>query len=50
VAAARQTGGRVVVGGEGMRKARLPDDARLLQSLRALDAEAQVAGRKRARS
>ena len=50
VAAARQTGGRVVVGGEGMRKARLPDDARLLHSLRALDAEAQVAGRKRARS
>ena len=50
VAAARQTGGRVVVGGEGMRKALLPEDAKLLSSLRALDLEAQGAGRKRARS
>jgi excisionase family DNA binding protein len=47
VAAARQTGGRVVVGGEGMRKARLPEEARLLPSLRELEAEARGAGRKR---
>ena len=49
-AAARQTGGRVVVGGEGMRKARLPDEVRFLASLRDLDAEAQTAGRRRVRS
>ncbi|HTO99235.1 MAG TPA: helix-turn-helix domain-containing protein [Myxococcales bacterium] len=50
VAAARQTGGRVLVGGEGMRKARLPEEAKLLRSLRDLEAEARGAGRKRARS
>lgn len=49
-AAARQTGGQVVVGGEGMRKARLPEDVRLLRSLRELEAEARRAGRKRART
>jgi excisionase family DNA binding protein len=49
VAATRQTGGRVVVGGEAMRKARLPEDVKLLTSLRQLDAESQSAGRKRAR-
>jgi excisionase family DNA binding protein len=49
-AAARQTGGQVVVGGEGMRKARLPEDVRLLRSLRELEAEARGAGRKRART
>ena len=49
-AAARQTGGRVMVGGEGMRKARLPDEVRFLASLRELDAEAQTAGRRRVRS
>jgi methanogenic corrinoid protein MtbC1 len=48
-AAARQTGGRVIVGGEGMRKARLPPEARLLASMRELDTEAQDAGRRRAR-
>ncbi|MGZ6125309.1 MAG: helix-turn-helix domain-containing protein [Myxococcales bacterium] len=50
VAAARQTGGRVLVGGEGMRKARLPEEARFLSTLRELETEARDAGRKRARS
>jgi len=50
VAAARQTGGRVVVGGEGMRGARLPEEARFLASLRELESESRTAGRKRARS
>jgi len=49
VAAARQTGGRVVVGGEAMRKARLPDEAKLLRSLRELESESHDAGRKRPR-
>jgi excisionase family DNA binding protein len=49
VAATRQTGGRVVVGGEGMRKADLPAEAKLLASMRELDAEAHDAGRRRAR-
>src|SRR5207237_8155963 len=49
VAATRQTGGRVVVGGDGMRKARLPAEAKLLASMRELDAEAHDAGRRRAR-
>src|ERR1700694_2372594 len=49
VAAARQTGGRVVVGGEGMRKARLPEEAKLLGSLRELESDSQTAGRKRPR-
>src|SRR2546425_4928970 len=49
VAAARQTGGRVLVGGEGMRNARLPPEATLLRSLRELEVESQSAGRKRAR-
>lgn len=49
-AAARQTGGQVVVGGEGMRKAHLPEDVRLLLTLRELEAEARGAGRKRARA
>src|SRR5919204_2024291 len=50
VTAARQTGGRVVVGGEGMRKAQLPAEAKLLGSMRELEAEAHDAGRRRARS
>jgi methanogenic corrinoid protein MtbC1 len=48
-AAVRQTGGRVFVGGEGMRNARLPEEATLLGSLRELDTQSQGAGRKRAR-
>ena len=47
VAAARQTGGRVVVGGEGMRKARLPEEAKLLGSLRELESDSRTAGRRR---
>jgi methanogenic corrinoid protein MtbC1 len=50
VAATRQTGGRVLVGGAAMRKARLPEDAKLLGSLRELEAESQRAGRRRARA
>ena len=50
IAATRQTGGRVLVGGEGMRQARLPEEAKLLQSLRDLEAESQMAGRRRARA
>jgi MerR family transcriptional regulator, light-induced transcriptional regulator len=50
VAASRQTGGRVVVGGEGMRKARLPEEARVLRSLRELETESRGVGRKRART
>jgi methanogenic corrinoid protein MtbC1 len=50
VAAARQTGGRVVVGGEAMRKARLPAEAKLLRSFRELESESHDAGRKRPRS
>ena len=49
VAAAVQTGGRVVVGGPAMLKADLPPEARLLSSLRQLDQEAESAGRRRAR-
>lgn len=49
VAAASQTGGRVVVGGAGMHKAELPPEARLLGSLRELDEESEAAGRRRAR-
>jgi excisionase family DNA binding protein len=49
VAAASQTGGRVVVGGTGMHKASLPPEARLLSSLRELDEESEAAGRRRAR-
>lgn len=49
VAATRQTGGRVVVGGEGMRKARLPEEATLLGSLRELESDSQTAGRRRPR-
>jgi methanogenic corrinoid protein MtbC1 len=50
LAAAQQTGGRVLVGGSAMRDARLPAEARLLLSLRELEAESQSAGRKRARA
>ena len=50
VAAARQTGGRVLVGGEAMRKARLPEEAKLLRSFRELESESHDAGRKRPRS
>jgi methylmalonyl-CoA mutase cobalamin-binding subunit len=49
-AAARQTGGRVVVGGAAMQKVKLPPEARLLQTLQELEAESQSAGRKRARA
>jgi excisionase family DNA binding protein len=49
-AAARQTGGQVMVGGEGMRNAHLPDEVRLLRTLRELETEARGAGRKRART
>jgi excisionase family DNA binding protein len=49
-AAVRQTGGQVMVGGEGMRKAHLPDEVRLLRTLRELETEARGAGRKRART
>jgi excisionase family DNA binding protein len=48
--AAKQVGGRVLVGGEAMRKARLPTEVRLLGSLRELWAEADIAARKRARA
>jgi len=50
IAATRQTGGRVLVGGEGMRKAKLPEEAKLLGSLRELEAESQTAGRRRVRA
>src|SRR5437016_6946746 len=46
IAATKQTGGRVLVGGEGMRKARLPEEVKLLTSLRELEAESQTAGRR----
>lgn len=49
-AAARQAGGRVFVGGAAMQKARLPPEARLLQTLQDLEAESRSAGRKRARA
>jgi excisionase family DNA binding protein len=49
-AAAREVGGRVVVGGAAMRSAQLPPEAKLLSSLRELWAEAETAGRKRARA
>ena len=49
VTAAEQTGGRVVVGGEGMRKANLHADAKLLGTLRELEVEARGAGRQPAR-
>ena len=49
VSAAEQTGGRVVVGGEGMRKANLHADAKLLGTLRELEAEARGAGKQPAR-
>ena len=48
-AAAAQTGGKVLVGGPGMQKARLPDEARLMTSMRMLDAEAAAAGRRKSR-
>ncbi len=50
LAAARQTGGRVVVGGAAMEKARLPPEARVLRNLQELEADSQSAGRKRSRS
>lgn len=50
IAAIQQTGGRVLVGGDGMRKARLPDEVKLLASLRELEAESQTAGRRRLRA
>src|SRR6266446_4459501 len=50
IAAVRQTGGRVLVGGEGMRNARLPEEATVLGSLRELEAQSQGAGRKRAKN
>jgi len=49
LAAAQQTGGRVLVGGSAMRNVRLPAEARLLLNLQELEAESQSAGRKRAR-
>lgn len=49
-AAAAQTGGKVVVGGLGMRKAPLPPEARVLTSMRALDTESDSAGRRRPRA
>lgn len=48
--AAAQTGGKVLVGGSGMQKARFPAEVRLVGSMRALDEEAAGAGRRRARS
>jgi excisionase family DNA binding protein len=50
VSASREVGGRVVVGGEAMGKARLPAEARLLSSLRELWDESEAAGRKRPRA
>ena len=38
-----------LVGGPGMQKARLPDEARLMTSMRMLDAEAAAAGRRKSR-
>ena len=48
-AAAAQTGGKVLVGGVGMLHARLPEEARLMTSMRMLDAEAAAAGRRKSR-
>jgi excisionase family DNA binding protein len=49
-AAAKQVGGRVVVGGAAMRRLKLPAEVRLLTSQRELWNEADTAGRKRARA
>jgi methanogenic corrinoid protein MtbC1 len=49
-AAVRQTGGRVVVGGSGMRRVELPPEVRLLASLEELEAYTATAGRRPARS
>ena len=48
--AVRHAGGRVVVGGAGMRKVKLPPDVKLLGSMRELMVESETAGRKRAAS
>jgi excisionase family DNA binding protein len=50
VTAAREVSGRVVVGGNAMRRARLPPEAKLLSSLRELWIESDSAGRRRARA
>jgi MerR family transcriptional regulator, light-induced transcriptional regulator len=50
VMAAREVGGRVVVGGKAMAEARLPAEAKVLSCVRELGAEADTAGRKRARA
>jgi excisionase family DNA binding protein len=50
VTAAREVGGRVVVGGSAMRSARLPAEAKVLSSLRELWTESDNAGRKRPRA
>ena len=46
--AVRHAGGRVVVGGAGMRGVKLPPEVKLLTSMRDLVAESENAGRKRA--
>jgi excisionase family DNA binding protein len=50
LAAAKQVGGKVVVGGAAMAKLKLPPEVRLLGSLRELWNEADTAGRRRARA
>ena len=44
---ARHAGGRVVVGGAGMRKVKLPPEVKLVSNMRELVAESETAGRKR---
>jgi MerR family transcriptional regulator, light-induced transcriptional regulator len=46
--AARQVGGRVVVGGTGMSQVPLPEDVRLLRSMRELEQQTEGVGRRRA--
>ena len=45
--AVRHTGGRVLVGGPGMRRVKLPPDVKLISNMRELVAESETAGRKR---
>ncbi len=45
--AVRHAGGRVLVGGDGMRKVKLPAEVKLVANMRELMAESETAGRKR---
>ncbi|HYV66691.1 MAG TPA: hypothetical protein VE964_10645, partial [Myxococcales bacterium] len=45
--AARSGGGRVVVGGAGMANIALPEDVKLLRTMRELDQQVETIGRRR---